>query len=110
MPPKASMGSDNLIWRWEENRLFSTKSAYKALSLHGQEVLDINRNDIWPQYLPQHIRVFCGWLCIRVFSPMWSVRDEICPQCACVICVVMEMRILITSCVVAPVPLTFGLG
>ncbi|KAK8532502.1 hypothetical protein V6N12_053942 [Hibiscus sabdariffa] len=56
IPPNPTFGSDTPSWRWEENRLFSSSSAYKALEPRSEEENGKIWKLIWSQHLPQRIR------------------------------------------------------
>ncbi|KAK9042917.1 hypothetical protein V6N11_071270 [Hibiscus sabdariffa] len=56
IPPNPTFGSDTPSWRWEENRLFSSSSAYNALEPRLEEENGKIWKLIWSQHLPQRIR------------------------------------------------------
>ncbi|KAL4301928.1 hypothetical protein GQ457_10G020040 [Hibiscus cannabinus] len=64
VPPKALMGHDTPTWRWESNRLFSTRSAYKALSNTSSMMVNSVWRLIWRQPISQRICVFL-WLVVH---------------------------------------------
>ncbi|KAK8600427.1 hypothetical protein V6N12_050281 [Hibiscus sabdariffa] len=61
MPPRPGSGTDIPGWRWEDNRRFTTRSAYIALD----ESLETNGGSHWRQIwrmpVPQRLQVFV-WL------------------------------------------------
>ncbi|KAK9017234.1 hypothetical protein V6N11_079716 [Hibiscus sabdariffa] len=60
-PPLMQFGSDLPGWRWEQNRCFTTKSAYDALSAPSGPVVDFKWASIWNLHVPQRVKVFL-WL------------------------------------------------
>ncbi|KAL4291239.1 hypothetical protein GQ457_14G000340 [Hibiscus cannabinus] len=56
-PPWIGMGSDNPRWRWEDNRKFTTKSAYGALREEGETNGEVHWRQIWKMPVPQRVRV-----------------------------------------------------
>ncbi|KAL4347073.1 hypothetical protein GQ457_17G019390 [Hibiscus cannabinus] len=86
-PPQTDMGSDNLGWRWEDNRKFTTKSAYGALrevdELHGEA----HWRQIWKMPIPQRIRMFF-WLVLneRLLTNTERVRRHLSDSAYCSVC------------------------
>ncbi|KAK8494909.1 hypothetical protein V6N11_074157 [Hibiscus sabdariffa] len=60
-PPTYILGEEIPGWRWEQNRSFSTKSAYEFLSTSEDLGVDFNWSKIWSLKLRQHVKVFT-WL------------------------------------------------
>ncbi|KAK8542716.1 hypothetical protein V6N12_015301 [Hibiscus sabdariffa] len=52
-PPRSGAGSDILGWRWEKNRDFSVRSAYKVLQTAANTESNIHWSKIWKLPVPQ---------------------------------------------------------
>ncbi|KAL4295874.1 hypothetical protein GQ457_12G003750 [Hibiscus cannabinus] len=72
MPPRLGLGDDRSGWRWEDNRKFTTRSAYAALSVEPVANDSLYWRQIWKLPVPQRIRVFV-WL---VFHRRLLTNDE----------------------------------
>ncbi|KAK9007756.1 hypothetical protein V6N11_074674 [Hibiscus sabdariffa] len=86
-PPSMQFGSELSCWRWEQNRCFTTKSAYDALSAPSGPVVDFKWASIWKLRVPQLVKVFL-WLSShdRLLTNPDRVRRHIvdsdkCPWC-----------------------------
>ncbi|KAL4311976.1 hypothetical protein GQ457_01G025270 [Hibiscus cannabinus] len=87
IPPNPTFGSDTPSWRWEENRLFSSSSAYNALEPRSEEENGKIWKLIWSQHLPQRIRVFL-WLAAReaLLTNVERVKRHITSISTCELC------------------------
>ncbi|KAL4312666.1 hypothetical protein GQ457_01G024060 [Hibiscus cannabinus] len=87
IPPNPTFGSDTPSWRREENRLFSSSSAYNALEPRSEEENGKIWKLIWSQHLPQRIRVFL-WLAAReaLLTNLEHVKQHITSIITCELC------------------------
>ncbi|KAL4362548.1 hypothetical protein GQ457_04G039580 [Hibiscus cannabinus] len=86
-PSRIDMGSDNLGWRWEDNRKFMTKSAYEALREAGELNGEVHWRQIWKMSIPQRIRMFF-WLVFheRLLTNTERVRRHLSDYVRCSVC------------------------
>ncbi|KAK9011297.1 hypothetical protein V6N11_044149 [Hibiscus sabdariffa] len=87
IPPNPSFGPDTPIWRWEDKRVFTTKSAYDILGLRVETENSHVWKAIWSHSGPQRIRLFL-WLVVhgglltnversRHLQFMWSEEEDV---------------------------------
>ncbi|KAL4285224.1 hypothetical protein GQ457_16G023470 [Hibiscus cannabinus] len=86
-PPRIGMGSDSLGWRWEDNRKFTTRSAYGALCGEGEINGAVYWRQIWKMSVPQRICMFF-WLAFhgRLLTNEERVRRHLSVSIRCSIC------------------------
>ncbi|KAK8512984.1 hypothetical protein V6N12_030392 [Hibiscus sabdariffa] len=63
-PPNPALGTDTFGWRGEENKRFTTRSAYRVLCPRVLENAHSSWRIIWALQVPQLVRVFM-WLVLR---------------------------------------------
>ncbi|KAK8480524.1 hypothetical protein V6N11_037884, partial [Hibiscus sabdariffa] len=103
-PPRAGLGGDFPVWRWEDKRVFTTRSAYAFLTpgseIHNTEVW----KRLWKLAVPQRVRVFV-WVALheRMLTNMERVRRHIVNSELCGICggAREDVEHVLRSCVAA---------
>ncbi|KAL4319420.1 hypothetical protein GQ457_18G011800 [Hibiscus cannabinus] len=86
-PPRVGLGSDSPRWRWEDNRKFTTRLAYGALSEEGVTNGVLYWRQLWKMPVPQRIRMFF-WLVFhgRLLTNEERVRHHLYDSERCSIC------------------------
>ncbi|KAK9031098.1 hypothetical protein V6N11_032490 [Hibiscus sabdariffa] len=86
-PPNPALGTDTLGWRWEENKRFSTRSAYRVLCPRVLENPHSSWRIIWALQVLQRIRVFM-WLVMRevLLTNVERTRRHLSPSGICRLC------------------------
>ncbi|KAE8718406.1 hypothetical protein F3Y22_tig00110013pilonHSYRG00110 [Hibiscus syriacus] len=82
--PTCIIEVDTLGWRWEDNRHFSTRSAYCYLQDHSAMVSNSDWKFIWRKEVPQRFRVFL-WLGRgqRLLTNLEQYRRHLTPSSLC---------------------------
>ncbi|KAL4291581.1 hypothetical protein GQ457_14G017740 [Hibiscus cannabinus] len=86
-PPNGDFSPNTLGWRWNDNREFSTSSAYDFLMNYGLHPLDAAWKHIWSLEVPQRVRVFL-WITLhqRHLTNAERFRRHLAPSVVCSIC------------------------
>ncbi|KAK9010241.1 hypothetical protein V6N11_036754 [Hibiscus sabdariffa] len=86
-PPQIGAGTDVPGWRWEKNRNFSVKSAYKLLDIAAPLNVHTSWAKIWKLPVPPRIRVFL-WIAFhqRLLTNIERVRRHISSTEMCSTC------------------------
>ncbi|GMJ10780.1 hypothetical protein like AT3G24255 [Hibiscus trionum] len=86
-PPRAWFGEDVPCYRWEENRCFSVRSAYRMLVGAQLATVEDKWRVVWGLKLPHRVRMFM-WLVLRhsLFTNMERCRRKIATDRGCWIC------------------------
>ncbi|KAL4367107.1 hypothetical protein GQ457_05G029110 [Hibiscus cannabinus] len=86
-PPSFDLGGDKPVWRWEDTRMFSTRSAYDFLTQEVPSEFLGSWKEIWTFAIPQRIRVFM-WLVFHepMLTNVERVRCYIATSVFCEIC------------------------
>ncbi|KAL4353175.1 hypothetical protein GQ457_06G017320 [Hibiscus cannabinus] len=86
-PPRTRLGGDFPVWRWEDKRGFTTRSAYAFLVLDSGTHYPTVWRRIWKLVVPQRVRVFV-WVTLheRLLTNAERVRrhfenSELCGIC-----------------------------
>lgn len=80
---------DMMLWPFEKNKCFSTKSCYKMLNFHG--VKDMRGLDIWQEPMPQKVKHFV-WLAWKdkIQSTSYLVKKNWEGSERCILCSEIE--------------------
>ncbi|KAL4284826.1 hypothetical protein GQ457_16G025340 [Hibiscus cannabinus] len=86
-PPRAGLGGDFPVWRWEDKRVFTTRSAYDFLALDPGTHYPAVWKRIWKLIVPQRVRVFV-WVTLheRLLTNAERVRRHFANSDLCGIC------------------------
>ncbi|KAL4383219.1 hypothetical protein GQ457_15G014810 [Hibiscus cannabinus] len=86
-PPWGDFSPDTLGWRWNDNKEFSTSSAYDFLMNPGFNPTDAVWKRIWTLEIPQRVRVFL-WITLhqRHLTNAERFRRHLSSSAVCSIC------------------------
>ncbi|KAK9016208.1 hypothetical protein V6N11_007288 [Hibiscus sabdariffa] len=107
-PPRAGLGGDFPVWRWEDKRVFTTRSAYAFLALdpgthyhadleHVLHSCTIAKG-LWLRLIPSGARVsffsltFKEWFCKNLFDRTFVTTDDEWPHRFAIMCWLLWKR------------------
>ncbi|KAK9030109.1 hypothetical protein V6N11_031540 [Hibiscus sabdariffa] len=103
-PPRAGLGGDFPVWRWEDKRVFTTRSAYAFLALDPGTHYPAVWKRIWKLIVPQRVRVFV-WVTLheRLLTNAERVRRHFANSDLCGICggAKEDLEHVLHSCAIA---------
>ncbi|KAK8516019.1 hypothetical protein V6N12_066854 [Hibiscus sabdariffa] len=103
-PPRAGLGGDFPVWRWEDKRVFTTRSAYAFLALDPGTHYPAVWKRIWKLIVPQRVRVFV-WVTLheRLLTNAERVRRHFANSDLCGICggAKEDLEHVLRSCAIA---------
>ncbi|KAK8519930.1 hypothetical protein V6N12_003896 [Hibiscus sabdariffa] len=103
-PPRAGLGGDFPVWRWEDKRVFTTRSAYAFLALDPGTHYPAVWKRIWKLIVPQRVLVFV-WVTLheRLLTNAERVRRHFANSDLCGICggAKEDLEHVLRSCAIA---------